>query len=100
MLVEMELREIIRGRGMAAIVLGETHGEGREFPVYIDETQAMALELAVNGEQAPRPLTHDLVLNVVSGLGGTLKRIIVDKLVTDELGNEGWVPSTLFQLAK
>ena len=87
MLVEMELREIIRGRGVAAIVLGEARGENREFPVYIDETQAMALEMAVNGEQAPRPLTHDLVLNVASGLGGTLKRIIVDKLVTDELGN-------------
>lgn len=87
MLVEMELREIIRGRGVAAIVLAETHGQCREFPVYIDETQAMALEMAVNGEQAPRPMTHDLVLNVASGLGGTLRRIIVDKLVTDELGN-------------
>ena len=87
MLVEMELREIIRGRGVAAIVLGESHGRNREFPVYIDETQAMALEMAVNDEQAPRPMTHDLVLNVVSGLGGTLRRIIVDKLVTDELGN-------------
>ena len=87
MLVEMELREIIRGRDVAAIVLGEKHGANREFPVYIDYIQAAALEMAVNGEQAPRPLTHDLVLNVVSGMGGTLKRIIVDKLVTDELGN-------------
>ena len=43
--------------------------------------------MAVNGQQAPRPLTHDLVLNVVAGLGGALKRIIVDKIVTDERGN-------------
>ena len=83
MLVEMELREIIRGPDVGAIfVLAEKdeNGKNREFPIETDNFQASALELAVNRIKAPRPLTHDLVLNVIAGMGGELKRIIVDKL--------------------
>ncbi len=85
-LVEMDLREILRGPLSATIVLGEVEGEGREFPVDIDLHAATALEMAVNGEQTPRPLTHDLILNVLEGLGASLKRVIVDELRLDEFG--------------
>ncbi|HNY28907.1 MAG TPA: bifunctional nuclease family protein [Candidatus Sumerlaeota bacterium] len=85
-LVEMELREILRGPLSATIVLGEVEGGDREFPVDIDLHAATALEMAVNNEQTPRPLTHDLILNVVRGLGASLKRVIVDELRLDEFG--------------
>lgn len=86
MLVEMELREILRGQSVTAIVLGEKSGENRQFPVYIGPYEAEALERAVHGIDTPRPLTHDLVLNVVRDMGGTLKRVIVDKLVDEVHG--------------
>ncbi len=85
-LVEMELREILRGPLSATIVLGELEGGDREFPVDIDLHAATALEMAVNGEQTPRPLTHDLILNVIQGLSASLKRVIVDELRLDEFG--------------
>ena len=88
MLVKMELRQIIRaGQGAAVIVLGEVEGKNREFPVIIDHLQAQALEMAVNKTSAPRPLTHDLVLNVITGMGGKLTRIIVDKLQVEKYPN-------------
>jgi bifunctional DNase/RNase len=85
-LVEMELREILRGPLSATIVLGEVEGGDREFPVDIDLHAATALEMAVNKEHTPRPLTHDLILNVIQGLNASLKRVIVDELRLDEFG--------------
>jgi uncharacterized protein len=80
MFVEMELKQILRSADMAAIVLCEKREPHREFPVYIDQIQAQALEFAVNGVKTPRPLTHDLVLNVIDGLGGKLRRVIIDRI--------------------
>jgi uncharacterized protein len=81
-LVEMELREVqmIDNVGREQyIVLGEKEGE-REFPIVIGYAEAMALDLALHGVSSERPMTHDLVLNVVHGLGGELQRIVIDRM--------------------
>ncbi|MFP4380914.1 MAG: bifunctional nuclease family protein [Candidatus Sumerlaeia bacterium] len=83
MLIEMELREICRSTDMNAVVLREKEGDNRQFPIYIGIYEASALEMAIHEQNAPRPLTHDLVLKVLGGMGGKLKRIIVDKLEQD-----------------
>jgi bifunctional DNase/RNase len=83
MFIEMELREICRSSDMNAVVLRETTGRRRQFPIYIGVYEASALEMAIHDQEAPRPLTHDLILNVIRGMGGSLRRIIVDKLEDD-----------------
>ena len=83
--VEMELREIQIVEDMSrtqVIVLGEKEGR-RAFPIFIGLTEAVVMDLAVRGEHAPRPLTHDLVLNVITGLGASLERVLVTKLEND-----------------
>lgn len=83
--VEMELREIQIVEDFSRsqiIVLGEKEGE-RAFPIFIGLNEAMAMDLAARGERTPRPLTHDLVLNVVRGVGATLERVLVLKLEND-----------------
>jgi hypothetical protein len=89
MLVEMELREILTTGPITAIVLSEKDGRERQFPIYIGPAEASALQLAVRKDILPpfaRPLTHDLILGVLEGLGATLRRVIVDKLVEEEGG--------------
>lgn len=84
-LIEMELREIQIVEDFARtqiIVLGEKYGE-RAFPIFIGLHEAMAMDLAVRGERTPRPLTHDLILNVIDGLNATLNRALVVKLEND-----------------
>lgn len=86
--VEMELREIQTTddpREHAIVVLGEKDGGDREFPIYIGPVEARALEEAVVGEaripdHLRRPMTHDLILNFVDGLGAKLDRMLVTKL--------------------
>jgi len=94
--VEMELREIQIVEDLAhmqIIVLGEKYGE-RSFPIFIGLNEAVAMDMAARGQTAPRPLTHDLICNVIDGLGATLERCLVVKLENDtfygalELRNE------------
>jgi uncharacterized protein len=83
--VEMELREIQIVEDFSRsqiIVLGEKYGE-RVFPIFIGLQEAMAMDLAARGERTARPLTHDLILNVIDGLDATLSRVLVVKLEND-----------------
>jgi bifunctional DNase/RNase len=85
--IEMELREIQTTddpRDHPIIVLAEKSGT-REFPIYIGPVEARALEDAVLGdtryaEHMRRPMTHDLILNCIDGLGGAITRVLVTKL--------------------
>ncbi|MDQ3024309.1 MAG: bifunctional nuclease family protein [bacterium] len=50
------------------------------LPVWIGELEANSIELAVVKRDVPRPLTHDLLLNVMHDLGGNLQRVVIDRL--------------------
>jgi uncharacterized protein len=83
--IEMELREIQIVEDLSRsqiIVLGEIDGD-RMFPIYIGFQEAMAMDLAARGEKTPRPLTHDLILNVLDGVNAKLERVLVVKLEHD-----------------
>jgi len=83
--VEMELREIQIVEDLnrtQVLILAEKEGK-RIFPIFIGFNEAMALDLAARGEQMPRPMTHDLILNAIDGLRGRLNRVLVVKLESD-----------------
>ncbi len=83
-MVEMELREIqISHISPYHIVVLEEKGGGRCFPIYIGQNEAKSADDAVFGRQAFRPLTHDLIVNVLSGLNAELEGIMVDALAKD-----------------
>lgn len=81
-LIEMELREIqIKDDaiGSQIVILGEKEGS-REFPIFIGFAEAVALDYALHGVEHQRPMTHDLIYNVIDGLGAQVAHIIVDDL--------------------
>lgn len=83
-IVEMELREIqaTEGPGAQIVILSEAHGT-RQFPIFIGFYEMDALDRAIHGKAAPRPLTHELILNVIEGMGGEFRRVIIDDLRDD-----------------
>jgi uncharacterized protein len=85
-LVEMELREIqIKADAMGGsqvVILGEKSGS-REFPIFIGFTEAIALDAALHKQKHQRPLTHDLIGNLLQGMHARLTRVIVDDLHDD-----------------
>ena len=65
--------------GAYAILLKEVGGS-RRLPIIIGAFEAQAIALEIEGIKPPRPLTHDLLKNIVDNLGATVIEIIVDEL--------------------
>ncbi|KAA0020067.1 bifunctional nuclease family protein [Antrihabitans cavernicola] len=60
------------------LLLRESDGE-RYLPIWIGQTEATAIVLEQQGVEPARPLTHDLIKNLIDALGHTLKEVrIVD----------------------
>lgn len=83
-LIQVELSKIIidERRQDQVIVLKEKAGE-RQFPIVIGFLEASSIKMRLSGVQVPRPMTHDLLLATIEGLGARLERLIIDKLVSN-----------------
>jgi uncharacterized protein len=79
--VEVELSRIIINEtsDQQIIVLKERHGD-RAFPIVIGIVEIFAIDRRLKGIMPPRPMTHDLLANVIEGLGAKVERIVVDDL--------------------
>lgn len=80
-MVETSLVEIhySQNESSQVLILQEKEGE-RSFPVFVGHYEAEMLLLGINNVVPPRPLTHDLVLNAIHALGGTLTGVWVNEL--------------------
>ena len=56
------------------LMLKESEGKMRELPIFIGGPEASAIHYALEGIVPERPLTHDLLVSVVSEMGEPLKR--------------------------
>src|SRR5207245_11637658 len=79
--VQMELKRIIINEvnDQQVVMLREAEGE-RSFPIVIGIFEATSIDRRVKGMPSPRPLTHDLVANVIDQMGGELQDIYISEL--------------------
>jgi len=63
------------------MILRELEGGRRSVPIFIGGPEAHAIDLAISETVTARPMTHDLFLDVVAGLGAEFDKVIVTKLV-------------------
>ncbi len=61
------------------VLLRERDGD-RYLPIWIGAAEATAIAYAQQGVLPPRPLTHDLLKNVIEGLGHTVTQIRIVEL--------------------
>ncbi len=62
------------------VLLAEKEGK-RVLPISIGMFEAQAIARALEGVDIGRPLTHDLIVNIIRELGGTLEKVIVNDLI-------------------
>jgi bifunctional DNase/RNase len=62
------------------LVLREQEGRKRILPIMIGTPEASAIHFALEGVQPPRPMTHDLFIDVLGVLGATLERVLVTEI--------------------
>jgi bifunctional DNase/RNase len=79
--VAMELSRIIISEinSEQVIYLKEIDGE-RTFPILIGIFEATSIDRRVKHHEAPRPLTHDLLVSAVEALGGEFQDVVISEL--------------------
>lgn len=62
------------------LLLQESDGQGRTLPIFIGTPEATAIAYATQGIEVPRPLTHDLLVDVVEALDASIREIEITSL--------------------
>jgi bifunctional DNase/RNase len=62
------------------VLLQERDGEHRLLPIYIGSPEASAIHYAIEGIVPPRPLTHDLFVDVLTELDAVLTKVVVTEV--------------------
>ncbi len=61
------------------VILRELEGE-RALPIWVGIFEAHAIAREIENFQTPRPMTHDLIKNIISGIKAKVNRIVVNDL--------------------
>jgi bifunctional DNase/RNase len=75
--VEVQVRAVAATSGGYAVFLGN---EDRVFVMFVDQSVGTAIAMFMQGAQKERPLTHDLLANILRALGAKIERVIVNDL--------------------
>jgi bifunctional DNase/RNase len=79
--IEMELTGVrVELPTNQPIVLLRERGGERYLPIWIGAAEAAAIALSLQGVQTPRPMTHDLMKNMLDDLSVDVQRIVVTEL--------------------
>jgi len=62
------------------LLLQESEGLGRTLPIFIGAPEATAIAFALQGMDTPRPMTHDLIRDLLESLDAEVLRVVVTEL--------------------
>jgi bifunctional DNase/RNase len=62
------------------VLLQEIEGSRRTLPIFIGAPEATAIAFALQGVDTPRPMTHDLMRDLLEALGAKLERVVITEL--------------------
>jgi uncharacterized protein len=82
--VEMKIRGLMMDpvTNMPIVVLKDTDGEA-VLPIWVGIYEANAIALEIEKVSTPRPMTHDLIKNLLSGLDARVHKVVVTELRED-----------------
>jgi uncharacterized protein len=75
--VEVKVRAVLPTAAGRAVFLGN---EEKSFVIYVDDVVGTAITMLMNGVHKERPLTHDLMGNLMTALGAKVERVVVNDL--------------------
>ena len=78
MQIEMTIKGLTvdRATNMPIILLRDKDGD-RVLPIWVGGAEANAIAMQIENVSVPRPMTHDLLKNVIQDLHGDIKKIVV-----------------------
>src|SRR5215813_8396130 len=90
--VEMKIRGLMMDpvTNMPIVVLKDVQGQAI-LPIWVGVYEANAIALEIEKVQTPRPMTHDLLKNVLLGLNVQVQKVVVNELREDTFYALIWV---------
>ena len=81
MLIEMSIKGLMVDpvTNMPIVLLRDADNQ-RVLPIWVGPVEANAIALQVENVAPPRPMTHDLLRNLLVELGATLERVVISDL--------------------
>ena len=81
MLIEMTIKGLMVDpiTNLPIVILKDKGGE-RVLPIWVGIFEANAIALQIENIATPRPMTHDLLRNVITDLEGRVDRVVVSDL--------------------
>jgi bifunctional DNase/RNase len=81
MLIEMSIKGLMVDpmAGTPIVILKDKQGE-RVLPIWVGVPEANAIALQIENVSTPRPMTHDLLRNIITDLDGRVDRVVVSDL--------------------
>jgi bifunctional DNase/RNase len=81
MLIEMTIKGLMVDpiTNMPIVILKDKDGE-RVLPIWVGIFEANAIALQIENIATPRPMTHDLLRNIITDLDGQVDRVVVSDL--------------------
>jgi bifunctional DNase/RNase len=86
--VEVTADRVVEMQGGDSAVLLVDQADQLVLPIVIGGTEALSIELRLRGEHARRPLTHDLLDDILQRMHASLAKVQVDEL-RDDVGGGG-----------
>src|SRR6201988_3750388 len=93
--VEMKIRGLMVDpvTNMPIVVLKDVNGNVL-LPIWVGVYEANAIALEIEKVATPRPMTHDLIRNLLFGLETGVKKVVVSDLKEDTFYSVIWLERT------
>jgi len=80
-MLEMKVRGLTLDplSNMALVILRDLEGN-RALPIWVGIPEANAIALEIEQVPTPRPMTHDLIKNLLEGINASVTRVVVNDL--------------------
>lgn len=62
------------------LLLREHAAPHRVLPIFVGAPEADAIQLALNGQEVPRPMTHDLLVDLTRALGASVLAVEITRI--------------------
>src|SRR5207244_11612975 len=90
--VEMKIRGLMMDpvTNMPIVILKDS-GSDTVLPIWVGIYEANAIALEIEKVATPRPMTHDLIKNVLTGLDAQVHKVVVTELREDTFSAVIWI---------
>jgi len=83
-MIEMTVESVrINLQTTQRVVILKATKQERYLLIWIAQAEAYAIAIELQGTSSPRPLTHDLLRNVINDLGAKIVSIVISDLIDD-----------------